>query len=67
MFLQVLAMLLVSFGCGVVVGVLTKGININVNHKNEPEAPKEYHKSITSNLSDEMIQYAQQHRGQIKF
>lgn len=67
MFIEILAMLLVSFGCGVVVGILTKGININVNHKQTPEAPKEYNKAVTSNLSSDMIQYAHEHQGQIKF
>lgn len=67
MFLQALIMIIVSFGCGVVVGLLTKGININVNHNQTPEAPKEFNKAVTSNLSNEMLQYAHEHQGQIKF
>jgi hypothetical protein len=51
---------------GLAVGILVGGINININHKNEPEAPQEYNKTEV-NLPDEMKQYAELNKGYINY
>lgn len=66
MFLQYLFMMLVTFICGLVVGLLMKGININITHR-EPEAPAEEMKTSVNLMPEEMRRYAEQNHGQIKF
>ena len=66
MFLEYLFMMLITFICGLVVGLLHKGINITINHK-QPEAPKEDMKAPVHMLPENMRQYAEKNNGQINF
>jgi hypothetical protein len=67
-FVTLISFLLVSFALGIIVGVLTKGIKITIHHKQEKEeTPIEYNPSSAKHLPKEMLDYAEQNQGYIKF
>lgn len=66
-FALVITFFTVSFAMGIVVGILTKGIHITINHKQADfEKVKEYNKSSVDSLPPEMIEYAIKNHGIIK-
>lgn len=61
-FATALGVILVAFVCGIVVGLLMKGVNININHKQQ-ELPTDYNKQPLHAVPEEIKQYALQHKG----
>jgi hypothetical protein len=57
----------ISFICGYVAGNLQKGIHVNINHNQQPEAPTEYNESLANMLPADVQQYYKSTNGQNNF
>lgn len=55
-------LVLSSILLGYVIGLVQKGITVNINHK-DTEIPKEYNKSLAGELPEEVQLYYNQTKG----
>ena len=67
MYAIIVALVLISFLCGYLAGVIQKGVEININHNKIPDTPKEYNESLADMLPQETQQYYNQTNGQNLF
>lgn len=65
MFIQMLWLMFVSFGCGIVVGLLIKGINVSVNQKPQ-DIPENFNQSLEDQIPDEYLKYVERTKGMIE-
>lgn len=65
MFIQMLWLMFASFGAGLVVGLLIKGIHVHVNQKRQ-EAPETYNQTYEDQIPDEYAQYIEKTKGMIE-
>jgi hypothetical protein len=59
--------ILLAFGLGLGVGLLLKGVNIHIIHKNDVDKPKEYNESLAPLLPAEVQEYYSSTKGQNLF
>jgi cell division protein FtsN len=64
-----MAILLTAFVLGLIVGLVLRGVNINITHKHEqPKQEKqEYNESLVDLLPSNVKQYYHENSGQNKF
>ena len=65
MFIQLLWLMLVSFGLGIVTGLLIKGIHVNVNQR-QPEAPEKFNETYEEQIPLEHQKYIERTNGFIE-
>jgi hypothetical protein len=65
MFIQMLWLMLVSFGMGIVTGLLIKGIHVSVNQR-PPEAPDKYNDTYENEIPPEYQKYVEKNNGIIE-
>lgn len=62
MYFTIFFLVLASFIAGYVVGLVQKGIHVNINHK-EKEIPTTYNPSLATELPPEVQQYYHETKG----
>lgn len=66
MFFQMLWLMFASFIAGGILGVLVKGIHINVNHKHQEEAPEEFNLVDETDIPEEYRIFLEKSKGIIE-